>query len=60
MKLQHHLINKVAELLKFTLTLGFMAVLVFKAPNEISQIVSLSAAFILGSSAKLKNIIGSN
>ena len=52
-----HLVNKLVELLKYALTLIVLYFLVLKAPNEISNLVTIIAGFVLGGS-KLPSKIG--
>lgn len=57
MKDQRYLISKVTELVKFALTLGLICFLVTKAPDQISQIIGIAGAFVLGGS-KIKTALG--
>ena len=43
---KRYLIDKVVEIVKFCFTLALLGFLAIKAPNETSQIVSASLAFI--------------
>lgn len=52
-----HRLNKFIELFKYCFTLCMLCFLVAKAPDQTSQIVTASAAFILGGS-KLKTKLG--
>jgi hypothetical protein len=45
-----YLINKLFGLIKFCFSLGLLAFLVIKAPDQSSQVVNLVAAFLLGGS----------
>ena len=52
-----HRLNKIVELLKYCFTLGLLCFLVIRAPAQIGQLVTVSAAFILGGSS-LKSRLG--
>ncbi|HWO07583.1 MAG TPA: hypothetical protein VNM40_03290 [Candidatus Paceibacterota bacterium] len=43
-----YLIDRGMELFKFGFTVALLGFLIWKAPNESAQIISLAAAFILG------------
>ena len=58
MKKQKYIVSKIAEVLKFVATLGFIAFLISKTPDQAAQIVSMAAAFIVGGSTKLGSKFG--
>lgn len=43
-----HLVNKIIELIKFSLIVGLLALLAMKAPNEAAQIVAVAGAYLAG------------